>query len=142
MQLLPNLSNVNIQTNIQSASYPTTTYFLDKESMQLRSYVDGIEAMTQVVEICLNVERFQWQIYTKNFGIELNGLIGEDYGFVASELKRRITEALMVDDRIKDVTNFEFELNETMEELTASFFVSTVFGDLEYSFTMPGGDGS
>ena len=82
--------------------------------------------MTQAVDVLLNVERFRWQIYRTYSGVQWEGLIGQDPGYVASELQRRITQALTMDDRVRGISNFSYSTNGNT--LTASFTVNTVYG--------------
>lgn len=128
MSILPGTSGMTVTTVIEMESYPSMTYFLDKQSMQLRSQVDGLAAVVQAVEIILSVERFQWQIYDTNFGVEFNGLIGQDYAFVTAMLERRVKEALLHDDRVQRVTNFDFKYSEDYGTMTVTFDVISVFG--------------
>ena len=78
----------------------------------------------------LNTEKYQYLIYSFDYGIELIDLYGEPVSYVCSELKRRITEALIQDDRIESVDNFTFELNEP-RTIYAKFLVHTIFGNIE-----------
>lgn len=71
--------------------------------------IDGLEALKQTVETILNIERYKFPIYSWNYGIELDSLIGKDYNYVITEMRRVIEEALEMDDRIETVDNFEFE---------------------------------
>ena len=87
------------------------------------------EAVCQAVEIIVNVERFHWQIYSSNFGIELGGLLGNDPGFVASELQRRLSDAFLPDNRILGIADFSYTAQDTV--LTASVTVNTVFGPVK-----------
>ena len=50
------------------------------------------------------------------------------------ELQRRITEALLTDDRIEAVTDFSFETEKG--SVTAAFRVQTIWGDLEAERTV------
>ena len=133
MPILPNTSGLSVDTVLELESYPSTTYFLDTQSMQLRNQVDGLQAVAQAVEIALRVERFQWQIYSVNFGVEFDGLIGQDFGFVAAMLERRIKEALRVDDRIRQVGNFQFLPSDDGSVMTVTFDVTSVFGSFSTS---------
>lgn len=81
------------------------------------------------MEIILNVERFRWQIYRPYSGMQWEGLIGQDPGYVASELKRRITDALTMDDRVEGVSGFDYSINGNT--LSASLTVNTVYGDTQ-----------
>ena len=131
MAITPELNEIGIESEVEFVSYPTNTFFLDKTSMQLRNFVDLLPAMVQAVEIVLSVERFKFQIYTKNFGFESDGLIGQDYGFVVSEIKRRVLEALSMDDRILKVDDFNFRASDGMSTVTTTFMVYTVYGNFE-----------
>ena len=87
---------------------PSLTFLKDPDSMRLTGTTEGLQAVKQSVEAMLNIERFQWQIYTPYYGISWDGLIGEDPGYVASELQRRVKDALSVDSRILGVSDFSY----------------------------------
>ena len=110
---------------------PGRTWYIDKTSNRIRGECDDWLAVRQAVEIILNVERFRWQIYRPYSGMQWEGLIGQDPGYVASELQRRITEALTMDDRVRGVSNFTYTV--TGDQLSASLTVNTVFGEYETS---------
>lgn len=74
----------------------------------------------------MNVLRFQWQIYRPYSGIQYHDLIGQESGFVAAELQRRIKEALAVDDRITGISGFSFSVDG--DAMTVNFRVNTVYG--------------
>ena len=57
-------------------------------------------------------------------------LYGEPVAYVCSELQRRITEALVQDDRIDSVDGFEFDVSEK-RTVKVTFTVYTIFGNLE-----------
>lgn len=96
--------------------------------MQVGFMDEGLEAVRQSVEIALNVERFRWQIYNTNFGNELNELIGDDSDYIQSEFPRMVNDALSVDDRVVDTSDYVFTVNG--DSMTVSFIVNTVFGQL------------
>lgn len=124
MAVLPT-SDINIQS-VQFQSYPSLTWYVDQTTQRIQGEVDGLAAVTQAVDIILNVERFRWQIYQPYSGMQWEGLIGQDPGYVSSELQRRITEALTMDDRIRGISDFSYFFSGTV--LTASFTVNTVYG--------------
>ena len=108
---------------------PSLTWYLNQTTGRIQGTVDGLEAVRQAVEIILNVERFRWQIYSPSSGMQWKGLIGMDPGYVASELRRRLTEALTMDDRVIEIENFKYSVSG--DTLTASMTVRTVYGDTE-----------
>lgn len=116
-------------TELVLASQPSLTWLIDKEQNQVSRMDEGLEAVRQSVEIALSVERFRWQIYSTNFGAELDDLIGEDEAYIVSELPRLIEEALSTDDRIRAVDDFSFSRTDG-NSMTVTFAVHTVFGDI------------
>lgn len=124
MDTLP--KNVGLDSEIRYEDMPTNTFMIDRDSGQIKGMGDGLEAMRQAVDIILHTERFRWQIYNQNFGSELEGLIGDDYEFIAGELPRRIEDAFSVDSRILKAGNYVFSRQGDTVKVT--FDVSTVYG--------------
>ena len=114
---------------VSVASLPTLTWYINKDTNRIQGTVDGYDAVAQAVQIILNVERFRWQIYSPYSGMQWRGLIGEDPGFVGAELQRRIRDALMMDDRVTGIQNFQYTVVD--DTLTASLTVLTVYGDVQ-----------
>ena len=107
---------------------PGLTWKIDQNNRRISGTTDDLESVRQAVEIILHIERFQWQIYSPYTGVQFDGLIGEDPGYVAAELKRRITEALRMDDRVRSISDFAYTVSGNM--LTAEMTVNTVYGSL------------
>lgn len=107
---------------------PTRTYRVLNN--RIIGWVDDLEAMRQSIEKVLQTERFTWPIYTDNYGIELQNLVGQDLDLVVCEIERVITEALSPDERIVGLENFNV-LKESRSTLLVSFFVSTIFGKIK-----------
>lgn len=95
--------------NFDVRQEPSKTFKLNIEKSKIDGICDDVEALKQTIFLILNTERYQHLIYSWNYGVELNDLIGEPISFVIPELERRIKEALIQDDRIENVDNFEFE---------------------------------
>jgi hypothetical protein len=108
---------------------PSKTYKMHLDENIILGYADGQEAMVQVIFNILNIERYQYVIYSWNYGIELIDLYGQPVSYVIPELKRRITEALTWDERIIGVDNFSFDVDKG--KITCNFTVHTIFGDIE-----------
>lgn len=108
---------------------PTHTYQLRREDETIPGRIDGLEAMEQAVYKALLTERFQYLIYSADYGIETLDLYGQPVSYVCPELERRITEALVCDERVSDVTDFVFETSKR-GAVHVSFTVHTVFGEV------------
>lgn len=127
MAALP--EGVGLNVSMRYVDRPTNTFIIDWGTNQISGMDDGLAAMRQAVEIILANERFRWQIYSSNFGTELEDLIGEEYAYIVSEIPRRIRDAFSVDSRILSAENFSFSNGEG-SALVCSFDVVTVFGEL------------
>ena len=95
---------------------------------RINGYVDGLEAIAQAVYLILSTERYQFIIYSWDYGTEFVDLIGQPMPYVMSELPRRIREALTQDDRIDDVKDFEF--NPNGKRLHTTFTVVSNVGNI------------
>ena len=126
--MIPSTDSV-LLTTLKVGTQPTKTYKFNIENNVINGFCDNLEAMKQVVYKILNTERYQNIMYSWNYGIELLDLFGEPMNYAISELKRRITEALVQDDRIQSVDNFEYKTERRTVFLT--FTVHTIFGDIQ-----------
>lgn len=108
---------------------PSHTYKLDINRWRVKGTTEDADALLQAVYLILSVERYQYPIYSYDYGVELVDLIGQPKDYVMSEVKRRITEALTQDDRINSVDNWEFE--SAKKSLTITFTVHSIYGDIE-----------
>lgn len=121
--LIPN-TNDDLKTDFEIEIQPSKTYKI--EDNKIVGFCDNVEAIKQTIYCILNTERFDYLIYSWNYGVELKNLIGKQKDYIMSELKRLIKEALIQDDRIEDVTNFEF--TNSKNSLNVKFTVQTTDG--------------
>ncbi len=108
---------------------PTHTYRMDMQTNRFRGYADEAEAVQQAVYKILLTERFQYTMYSGDYGIETLDLYGQPATYVCPELERRITEALLWDARIQGVSDFEFDIVQK-GVVHVAFTAHTVFGDI------------
>ncbi len=125
--MLPKTSIIPVPVKIKETVQPSKTFALDLEKQRICSMTEGLDAVKQAVYCILNTERYRYLIYSWNYGVELDALYGRPIPYVKTELKRRITEALTQDDRIRDVGAFLFGQSEG--KLSVAFTVYTVFGE-------------
>ena len=107
---------------------PSRTLKMDHDWKTITGTIDQIQAVEQAVFLILTTERYQWLIFSWNYGVELQNLIGKDPEYCIPEIERRIREALLQDDRITAVENFEFELNK--RKVLTTFTVISIFGNI------------
>lgn len=127
MALLPDTQD-EIDASASTRVEPSRTYRMRIEEEQIVGQTDELAAMEQAVYKILNTERYQFVIYSWNYGVELADLFGKPIPWVFAELPRRITEALTQDDRILAVT--DFDLSHRRGDVLAKFRVQTTFGDI------------
>lgn len=131
--MIPSSNSNNSNLLVEDFEYvtePSKTYKLNIENNTISGgYIDGVEALKQAIYKILNTERFDYLIYSWNYGIEIKNLIGEHTSFVIPELERVIKEALMQDYRIEEVTDFEFSIEKNV--VTTKFKVTSIEGVAE-----------
>lgn len=105
------------------------TYRLDLRQKRVIGMVDGQAAIEQAVYKILQTDRFDHLIYSADYGVEYGGLAGANQAFLQSELRRRIREALLQDDRIIAVEEmrFSFQPGSALVE----FIVESNYGDIQ-----------
>lgn len=112
---------------VEVTAIPSADYRMELAGEHVTGTCEDLEELRQTIFCILNTERYQYPVYSWNYGIELKDLYGKTTDYVMSELKRRITEALTQDDRIESVNNFEFET--AGKSILAVFSVHTIFGE-------------
>lgn len=109
---------------------PSKAYKMHLDSKIVNGFTDEIDAVKQAAYVVLNTERYEHIIYSDGYGIELSDLYGEPVSYVCPELERRVTEALMQDDRILEVGNFSFDTSKK-RAIHVFLTVDTIFGDFD-----------
>lgn len=128
-------SQIDLSQGVVFQDQPSLTWIADPVTNRLRGWGDNYEAVRQAVEVIVNVERFKWQIYTPNFGTDYDGLLGTEPGYAASELRRRLEDAFLPDNRILGIKDYIYSFQDV--SLSVSFNVQTVFGDVPGSMEVP-----
>lgn len=109
-------------------TYPVQEWILDEDSQSLKDSQFTIDAISQDIKFALSTERNKYPIMGPNFGATFEDLIGKDTQYICSQIKKRVSDALSIDDRILGVGHFEFTRNRTGDSLTVAFIVETILG--------------
>ncbi len=125
--MIPSVTAI-LNNDIEFIEQSSHTFRLDVNNNVILGFTDNQEAMEQAIYLVLGTERFQWAIFSWNYGVEFDDLFGMPISWVISEVKRRISEALLQDTRIKSVDNFEFEIDKG--KLIANFTARTIYGNV------------
>lgn len=113
----------DIDENIQTEE-SSDTYYLNVETGHIEGRINGDDAIRQAIFKILNTERYDNPIYSWDYGCELNALIGENMQIVMMLIQSRVEDALLQDDRITKITDFELEQIDK-KQLSMSFTVVT-----------------
>ena len=122
-------TDFELTSDFQIQNQPSYTFKLNSDDENIKGFVDDLQAVKQAIYLILNTQRYQYLIYDWNYGVEFDDLIGSEKNYAMVQIQSRITDALLQDDRIEAVVDFEFETKK--KSITAYFVVKTIFGDVE-----------
>ena len=126
--MLPDYNTIYQQDN----TMPSKTYYINRNTNRISGYIDDKDAIVQAIYLILSTERYESVIYNWYYGTEFDSLVGKDRDFVKSELKRRIAEAILEDDRILDVTDCNISFNKDVANVV--FLVETNIGNININW--------
>ncbi|MCG8398098.1 DUF2634 domain-containing protein [Bacillus atrophaeus] len=109
------------------------TYRIDFENGRITNeLITGLEAVKQFVYMALHTERYSYSVFSHDIGNELQEVLSDNEttdAYKKMEIPRLVEEALIYDDRISSVT--EFEIEKSGDRFLVSFIVETDEGTLE-----------
>ena len=93
----------------------------------------GNPALEVWIYKALKTERFEYLAYSWQYGIELKPFIGKVMGVQErySELRRVITECLMVNPYIRSIDSFSITPENRAELIRVHITLTTVYGEVE-----------
>lgn len=127
--MIPNIEI--LQENLNEFEYGTETYkiqLMGENGDYIKGKVDDLDSIKQAIYLILNTERYNYNIYSWDYGIELVDLIGQPLPYVTVILPKRIEDALIQDDRIESVQDFTFKQDKN--KIYTTFNVITTLGDI------------
>lgn len=128
--MLPNTRNINdLIQNFEESGRKTQTFALNISNDTIGGKVDGLTALAQSIYLRLNTEADKYIIYPYTYGINLVDLIGKPSYYVIAVIPGRVKDALMRDDRVTGVSDFEFKINGS--KLHVKFVVNTIYGEIK-----------
>ncbi len=131
--LLPNANAIKLGETLKivtEAEQPSRTYAVNWHTGRVEGFADGLEAMRQAIYKILMTERFDYLIYSWDYGVEMNRLLGQSAQEAEGEIERVISEALLADARITAVTNFRVTAADR-RHVAVEFTAETIFGAVE-----------
>lgn len=130
--MLPQTENIDntddLVLTIAEEQETNQTFGLNTTENTIGGKVDALKALQQSIYLRLSTEADQFIIYPYKYGIKTLDLIGKPSYYVIAVIPERIQEALAGDDRIIDISDFEFDVNGN--KLHVKFIVHTIYGDV------------
>jgi len=133
MQITPQTNDFNAE--FEKEEFANKTYKINFKEKRIIGEIDGLEAVSQAVYKILHTERFNSLIYSWDYGVEFEVLIGKDYDFILGDLQRRIEEALLQDDRIERIESVVVN-KQQKDSILVSFIVVSKYGNVQTEVTI------
>lgn len=128
--MLPNTENIDdlISDFLEDEEQRTKTFGLNMKKNIIGGMVDELVALQQSIYLMLSIEADQYIIYPYTYGLTTLDLIGKPSYYVMAVLPGRIKQTLLTDNRIIDVSDFEFKADG--KKLSVDFIAHTIYGDI------------
>ena len=134
MSLFPSIAPQTTETAIELEMYYETQWDYENNAPVLKNgspvIISGKEAVAVWAWKVLQTQRYRYEIYTWDYGCEVESLIGQTYTdeLKQSEAARYVRECLLVNPYIEGVSNITVTLdNETMN---ISCVIETIYGEV------------
>ncbi|MCY9086548.1 DUF2634 domain-containing protein [Bacillus inaquosorum] len=132
MALSPEIEFDDIEDNSEVIETSQTYKINFENGCITNEIITGLEAIKQFVYLSLHTERYAYSVYSHDIGNELQDVLADNEttdAYKKMEIPRLIEQALIYDDRISAVT--DFEIDKQGESFRVSFTVETDEGTLE-----------
>lgn len=127
--MIPKISSAS---DVQATQYKTKTYKLDFVNKRIVGMIDNLDAAVQAAHKILLTERYSERIYSGDYGIELNRLIGTSMPFVEANMKTTLNEAFTPDTRFNEVENVNITRTDC-DSIRVDFRIVTIDGKADTS---------
>lgn len=115
------------EDDIEEVTLPSLTYQVSNG--RIIGNIDGLDAMRQAIDKLLRTERFIFEIYSDQYGNDLDELIGKEFEYVEADIARVLDEAIMGDDRVDSVEVTSIS-QQSSNSLLANVSVATMYGTI------------
>ena len=139
MSIFPFMNIEDIEVNIENNSDELPMYYevgwnylKDEPLIKNNEFVivEGNEAIKVWIYKAIKTARYQYPIYSWDYGCEISSLIGQKYtkGLTKSEAERYIKEAILINPYVTDVKIIDINFSEDI--LSVSIQVDTIYGEV------------
>ena len=139
MSIFPFMNIEDIESNIENSIDELPMYYevgwdylKDEPLIENNEFVivEGNEAIKVWIYKAIKTVRYQYPIYSWDYGCEISSLVGQKYtkGLTKSEAERYIKEAILINPYITDVKIIDINFSEDI--LSVSIQVDTIYGEV------------
>ena len=139
MSIFPFMSIDEVEVNIENSNSELHMYYdvgwnyiKDEPLIENNEFVivEGNEAIKVWIYKAIKTARYQYPIYSWDYGCEISSLIGQKYtkGLTKSEAERYIKEAILINPYVTDVKIIDINFSEDI--LSVSIQVDTISGEV------------
>lgn len=125
--MVPQIDNL-VDFDEEQITIPSKTYKLgineDNGNDRIIGFVDDKEAIRQAVYHILSIERYTYDIYDDDYGVELEQYIGQDFDYISATIQETLNDALTQDERILDIVVNDIQ-KLTIDSILIKFTVIT-----------------
>ena len=129
------IPKITSASDVAVEQYKTKTYRIDFANKRIVGMIDNLDASVQAAHKILLTERYSERIYSGDYGVELQRLIGASMPFVEANIKTTIEEALTPDGRFDEITHVSIERTDC-DTLRVDFSVTTIDGETDTSIRL------
>ena len=126
--------NDQLANDFEIVKMPGKTYYYNIEKQTISGFIDDITALKQAIYLILISKRYEHELYSSSYGLETDELVGCPDGVVYPRIERIFTDALLQDDRITSISDFDFKRER--DTLRVSFKVSSNIGNFKVEKSM------
>lgn len=106
------------------------TYYIDSKTGHLSSMIDNKESIIQSVFKALDTQKFEYQIYSWFYGLDMEPFIGQDIEYIRVNIRRYLEDCLLQDDRIFSIQNIIVQQSD-IDSCSIIFDIQTSEGLIE-----------
>ena len=139
MSIFPFMNIDEVEVNIENSNSELHMYYevgwdyiKDEPLIENNEFVivEGNEAIKVWIYKAIKTARYQYPIYSWDYGCEISSLIGQKYtkGLTKSEAERYIKEAILINPYVTDVKIIDINFSEDI--LSVSIHVDTIYGEV------------
>lgn len=109
---------------------PTRSFRLEEEAMEITEKIDDKEALVQSIREELQTEKGKFMIYSDDYGISTEDLLGANKQMAAVCLKDRIEECVMKDERVTGIDFLDMQLT-PRGEISVMIEILSIYGNFK-----------